>query len=152
MPDPINFDTASPRLGLPLLYAGQSQKEFYVNEAHALIDSLLHGAIENVANTPPATPGAGQTWLVGAAPTADWSGQAGKLASWQGVGWLFTTPRDGMRILNRANGQDMRYFGGWLTPTAATAPSGGSTIDVQARVAISQLISALSAAGVFPAT
>jgi hypothetical protein len=150
MPDPISFDSVSPRFGLPMLFAGQAQKEFYVNEAHSLIDALIHAAIEGVASTPPTSPAEGQSWLVGASPLGAWSGHAGALASWQGGNWLFTSPRDGMRLLDRSNGQDMRFFGSWQSATPPPAPSGGTTIDAQARVAIGQLISALCAAGIFP--
>lgn len=151
MSDPISFDNTSPRFSLPLLYAGQAQKEFHVNEAHALIDSLLHVAIEGEASNPPGTPGNGQSWLVGPSPTGDWAGQAGKVASWQGGNWLFTAPCDGMHILNRANGQNMRFFGSWRMPSAVAAPAGGATVDTEARVAIMQLLTALFVAGIFPA-
>ena len=152
MSDPIPFDSSSPRLGLPMLFAGQSQREFHVNEAHSRIDALLHGAIEGVANAPPASPVDGTSWLVGATPGGDWAGQAGAIASRQAGNWLFTVPRDGIRLLNRATGQDIRFAGGWRMANAPAAPAGGNTIDSQARVAIVQLMTALSTAGIFPAS
>jgi len=150
MSDPISFESASPRFGLPMLFAGQAQKEFFVNEAHALVDALLHGAIEGVAPVPPATPVEGTSWLVDSAPSGAWAGQAGRIASRQGGNWLFTTPRDGMRLLNRTNGQDMRFSGGWQSPARPGEPTGGTTVDSEARVAIGQLLAALCAAGIFP--
>lgn len=151
MSDPISFESTSPRFGLPMLFVGQAQKEFFVNEAHALLDALLHGAIEGVANAPPASPAEGCSWLVDSAPSGEWDGQAGRIASRQGGNWLFTTPCDGMRLLNRESGQDMRYSAGWQAPARPAEPSGGATIDREARVAISQLISALVVVGAFPA-
>lgn len=150
MTDPIPFASASPRFGLPLLFAGQSQKEVFVNEAHVLTDALLHPAIEGEADDPPASPGAGESWLVGGAPTGAWTDHAGELASYQAGGWIFAAPRDGLRVLDRSTGQDIRYLGGWQRPAAPAAPSGGATIDAEARTALAALVAALVAAGVLP--
>lgn len=151
MPNPFAFDSISPRFGLPFLFAGQSQKEAFVNEAHALSDALLHCAIEGEASSPPAAPADGENWLVGASPTDAWTGQAGKLACRQGGNWLFVTPRDGMRVLDRSNGQDRRFRNGWLAPSAPSDPTGGVTVDVEARAAFQALIDKLREAGIFPA-
>ena len=151
MTDPITFDSTSPRFALPLLFAGQAQKEAFVNEAHALTDALLHCAIEGEAAAPPATPVEGPNWLVAASPTGAWAAQQGKIACRQAGNWLFVVPRDGMRILNRSSGQEKHYFAGWQVPVAPATVTGGSTIDTQARAAIADLISALRIAGIFPA-
>lgn len=148
MPDPFSYTSATPRLGLPLLFAGQAQKEFYVNEAHARLDALLHGAIEAEANDPPTAPTEGECWLVGTAPTGEWDGHAGELACREAGTWLFVTPRDGIRLLDRSTGQLKLYRGGWLAPAAPALPSGGATVDVEARTVIGQLISALVEAGI----
>lgn len=146
------FSETSPRFALPLLVAAQAQKEVFVNEAHALTDALLHCAIEGTANTPPTSPAEGTAWLVGTAPTGAWSGQAGNLACRQAGQWLFAVPRDGMRLLNRASGQEMRYFTTWRVPVRPAAPTGGSVIDVQARTAIGAILAALELAGAIPST
>lgn len=98
MSDPIVFEGASPRFALPMLFAGQAQKEVYVNEAHARIDALMHCAIEGLANTAPATPANGTVWLINTAPTGEWAGQAGKLACRQDGMWVFVSPKDGMSV------------------------------------------------------
>lgn len=111
---------------------GQSQKEGFVNEAAARIDALLHGTIEGEASVPPVSPIDGQSWLVGASPTGEWSGHGSKIAARQAGNWLFFEPRDGMRLLNRTNGQEIRYQSGWQAPPRPAAPSGGTTIDAEA--------------------
>ena len=148
MSDPVEFASRSPRYGLPMLFAGQAQKEFYVNEAHALADALLHPAIEGEANTPPDEPADGGCWLVGSSPTEAWSGHAGALASFQAGTWLFVEPRDGMRVLDRSTGQEIRFRRGWQAAGMTHLPQGGGVIDAEARATIDQLVEALIVGGV----
>ena len=149
MPDPL-FDSRTPRLELPLLFAGQSQKEAFVNELAARIDAIVHGAIEAEQAAPPTSPIDGQCWLVAAGASNDWLGQAGKVAARQAGNWLFLTPRDGMKLLNRANGQEIRFSNGWKAASRPVALAGGTTIDAEARAAITALIAVLTTAGVIP--
>ena len=148
MTDPISFPSATPRFAIPLLFAGQSQKEFYVNEAHALTDALLHAACEGEATDPPAAPADGEAWLVGTAATGAWAGEDGKLASYQSGNWLFAAPNDGMRLFDRSTGQLLLFRAGWQRPTTPSGPTGGTTIDAEARTVLADLISALMQAGV----
>jgi len=147
MSNAIIFDTESARFGLPLLFSGQTQKEVYVNEAHAIMDALLHCAIEGVASSAPAGPVDGMNWLIGDNAIGEWEGKSGSLACRQAGGWIYIAPRDGLQILNRATGQICRYFGGWQFPARMNAPTGGGVIDAEARDAIGQLILALQALG-----
>jgi hypothetical protein len=132
------------------IFAGQAQKEIFVNEALARIDVLTDGIVESEENSPPTIPVEGSSWLVGDSPVGDWSGMAGKIAGYQSGQWLFVDPRDGLRITNRATGQIMRRLGGnWQIPVAPSAPSGGTTIDLEARALLEGLIAELRVAGIF---
>ena len=74
MPDPIIFTSVTPHYSLPLLFPGQVQKEFYVNEALSLLDSLIHSSVEGMATTPPLSPSEGDLWLIAAPSQDSWRG------------------------------------------------------------------------------
>lgn len=152
MTDPITFTSATPRYSLPLLFSGQSAKELYVNEAHALTDALLHTACEGEASEPPATPAEGENWLIASGATGEWTGEDGKLASRQSGNWLMAAPRDGMRLFDRSTGQMLLYRGGWQRPAAPNVPSGGAVADAEARAALADLVTVLIDAGIFPSS
>ena len=135
----------------PERIAGQTQKETFVNEMAARIDALLHGAIEGEQAAPPTAPADGLAWLVAAGASGDWTGQSGKIAARQAGNWLFSVPHDGIKLLNRATGQEIRYSGGWKAAARPAAPSGGTVIDSQARSAIAAILTALTSAGIVPA-
>ena len=152
MSDPITFESATPRFALPLLYPGQAQKEVFVNEALAVADAMLHCTVAGESAAPPAAPADGENWLVAAGATGAWAGRDQSLACCQAGNWLFVPPRDGMRIFDLAAGQELLFYGYWRKASLLSEPLGGSVVDGEARAAITQLISALQALGVLPAT
>jgi len=149
MTDPL-FDSRTARFDLPLLFAGQAQKEHSVNELAAMVDALLHIAVESRASAPPPAPIEGQCWLVDTSPSGTWTGKAGMIACWSNGSWIFLPARDGLRVLNRSSGQDLRFAGSWQAPPRPSAPTGGSIVDAESRNAINMLIAALTTAGIIP--
>ncbi|MBS0481886.1 MAG: DUF2793 domain-containing protein [Proteobacteria bacterium] len=145
------FESRTARLDLPLLFAGQAQKEIHVNEALARIDAMLCLAVEGEAARPPASPSDGQAWLIASSPSAEWAGRPGQIAARQSGNWLFFRPQTGMQLLNRANGQMQRFDGAWRIPARPALPSGGATIDVEARNAIVAILQVMTTAGIIPA-
>jgi hypothetical protein len=147
---PVNRNRCAARSTATL--AGQAQKEVHVNEAIERLDALLFLAIESEAAAPPASPADGKSWLIGVSPSGDWSGRAGQIASRQSGNWLFTPPQAGMRLLNKATGQDIRFVTSWNAPAKPTAPSGGTAIDAEARTTIGAILAVLVAVGIVPAS
>ncbi|MGP1283675.1 MAG: DUF2793 domain-containing protein [Parasphingopyxis sp.] len=159
---------ATARLGLPFIQPGQAQKELYHNEALALLDAAVHAAVESRGDdVPPASPSAGQSWIVGAAPTGEWSGRAHDLATWTSGGWRFLAPVEGMRIWRRDTGVFAFWTGtAWrdgeltgnavviegktvvgLQQAAISDPAAGAVVDDEARAAIAAILAALRAHG-----
>ena len=150
MTEPLPFSDTTPRLSLPLLHSAQVNKEVFVNEALAITDALLHCSIEGASDTPPPSAANGESWLVAAEATGEWAGRDNCLACRQSGAWLFIAPRDGMRVFDRSTGQENLFFGFWRKASTLVEPIGGSTVDVEARGSINQLIAAVRALGICP--
>lgn len=154
----------TPRLGLPCLSAGQAQKEFYHNEALLRLDVMVANVVEEEPrNTPPATPAAGTSYIVGPAPTGVWLGKANMIAAFDSYGWRFLNVAEGASFWVRSRGVEARWTGGNWTVGALTAerlviggdqvvgprssaiadPAGGATADAEARAAVGAILSAL---------
>lgn len=161
-------DETTVRLGLPFLAAGQAQKELSHNEALTLLDMTVQPVVVAVgANAPPATPVAGQCWIVGAAPTAAWTGRANAIAGWTAGGWRFLEARAGMAAWSTGDAALARFSGSaWVIGVvqgtqlilggdqvvgsrgpAITTPSSGAVIDVEGRAALGSILSALRSHG-----
>ena len=148
MSDPITFDSVTPRLALPLLFAGQAQKEFTVNEALLRADLALHCTIEDEVAAPPTSPVAGQAWLVATAPTGAFAGHAAAVAGFTANGWRFIAARSGLRVYDKASLCFRHYTDSWQLCVVPATPSGGTTIDQEARAAFGNLLAKLVSAGI----
>lgn len=156
------------RLSLPLLAVAQAQKEVTHNEALAMIDALVQPVVVSVA--PASVPGAptpGQAWIVGTGATGLWSGQDDALAVWTAGGWRFAAAFAGMMVWSLADSMIFRrtasaWLQGALTGRTLTldgaqvvgargaaiaSPSGGSTIDAEARTALAEALDRLRGHG-----
>lgn len=150
MSQPVSFPSTSARHHLPLLFAGQAQKEFFVNEALSRIDALLHPAIIEERSDTPTSPQASDMYLVGPVAAGDWAGREASLAAWQGSHWLFVEPTHGMMVRDLSTDQILRFDGDWQRVGAPAPPAGGTTIDSEARQAIDEIVNALRNFGIFP--
>jgi hypothetical protein len=140
------------RLNLPLLAVAQAAKEMTVNESLTTLDAAVQPVIEAEASTPPASPEIGQGWLVGADPTGAFAGHAGSLAVWTVGGWRFVAPFEGMAVWHRGSGTLVRRrSGNWQSGFAVSVPSGGTTIDNEARAAIEAIVARIRDFGIIAA-
>lgn len=156
-------DDATPRLAMPLLLPEQAQKEMFHNEALAVLDLLVQGAVEAVGVDEPPAAAIGQCWIVGETPAGAWVGQAGAVACLTAGGWRFAAPFAGLQLWSRADGCEARFDGAaWRIGdlrgqrvvidevqvlgrrgAAIADPSGGATIDAEARDSIAAILTIL---------
>jgi uncharacterized protein DUF2793 len=158
----------SARFSLPFLLPGQAQKEVFHNEALAIVDAALHPSVEEgPLAAPPAGPDEGKCWIAAAAATGEWAGHDHDVACWTGGGWRFVAPIAGMLAWNADTGCWLHWTGAaWSDGSLPAArftiggqqvvgprlpdvpnPSGGTTIDAEARAALGAIIATLKSHG-----
>jgi hypothetical protein len=158
---------ATARLNLPLMAAGQSQKEVTHNEALLRIDLLVQAVVMSGPQAvPPANPVEGQSWIVGKSPTGIWVGKEDYLVQWTRNGWLAAPPFEGLSVWAVTGSRGWRYVAGrWSDVLEASSvriagkqvigpqqppiaiPQGGTNPDLEARAAIVLVINALRTHG-----
>ena len=158
----------TPRWALPFLFAGQAQKEMFHNEALVRIDALVHGVAQSAdLASPPVAPEIGQCWIIADGATGAWDGNDGAVALWTEGGWRFIAAQAGLWLLvvdrdhalhhdgsawrggaERSDGlyiDDVKVVG--ARQPGIPAPTGGVTIDSEARNSIALILAALRAHG-----
>lgn len=152
------------RFSLPLLQAGQAQKELTHNECIQALENRIGPVVEGAPiNAPPTSPIVGHQYLVGSLPTGDFGGQAGSLATWTEGGWLFSPPHERFTVLDRLSGLAWTFEGSaWRSGVikarevmidgkkvlgsrqpAVQAPAGGTVIDQEARSTIEAILNVM---------
>lgn len=149
MSNTANYTSTTARHSLPLLFAGQAQKEFVVNEALARLDLLTQPNVVDERADPPTSVVAGDCYLIAANATGEWAGHDGALAGWDGTQWTMVAPKQGMLIRDSSQATWLIFSDGWQRLAAPAEPSGGSVVDVEARDALANLLSALKEFGIF---
>ena len=116
-------------LQISLVEQSQAQKEITINQAIIRLDTMLNtGAKSRYISTPPTSPANGDLYIVGNSPTADWAGQAGKLAYFDEI-WRFITPNEGIKLW--VNDEDLTaiYDGtNWLLDGVVTQSGSSYTL------------------------
>ena len=147
---------------------GQASKEFFHNEALRKVDVAVGAAVDGIGgNAPPASPADGQCFILGAGPTGAWAGHALAIAGYAAGGWRFVEAVAGLTALDNASGQVAVFDGtAWELGTVKGAkleiagnqlvgprlaaianPSGGATVDAEARTAIVAILGRMRAHG-----
>ena len=156
------------RFRLPLLAAGQAQKELTHNEALSLIDLAMGRTVESVAlASPPTSPEPGQCWIVASGGEGAWVGRDHAIAGWTASGWRLLDPFEGLICWVSDIQHCVRFDGfSWIAQgarldgfyvgeqrvvgtrqPAIANPGGGATADPEARAAINAMLDALRAHG-----
>lgn len=77
--------------------------------------------IAQSVNPPGVEPNTGDRYLVGTGATGAWAGNDDAVAEWTGSFWDFTTPTEGMRLLNADTDNVMEWDGGaWVVAVDST--------------------------------
>lgn len=148
MTEPIAFPANSENLGLPLLFAGQAQKEFFVNQALAILDAYSQGAVLASLTEPPVNAADGECYRITAPAEGPWQLHPDHVAIRIGDAWHFVAPAEGALLFDRAVGQYLCFRSGWRAANAPDLPGGGTVIDAEARSALLQLVESLQAVGI----
>lgn len=90
MSNPLNFSSTTQNIGLPLLIAGQAQKEFFVNQALDILDTLHPHAVVASQAAPPQSAVDGDCFRVTAPATQAWEGCESHLAVRVSGDWLLS--------------------------------------------------------------
>ncbi|MEM7068540.1 MAG: DUF2793 domain-containing protein [Pseudomonadota bacterium] len=121
------------RLKLPYIMPSQAQKHVTHNEALRMLDAVVHLVVDAFGtNDPPASPQAGEQYMVGESPTGDWFDHGNEIAVFIDGAWIFFEPRDGWMAWSKPEGQLVVYTGDAWEPVANGATQDFTKLGINA--------------------
>lgn len=151
------MDETSARLKLPLLVAGQGQKEITHNEALIMLEWFAAPTVLSRTELSPVNISDGNAWLVPEGASGEWQGHDGRVALRWSNGWRYLNPPDGLSVyVIDERSRVFRADNAWNEEVVLSAPHagvqmpvGGTVVDQQARNTLNELIEALENLGIF---
>lgn len=140
----------TPTLKMPYIMPSQAQKHVTHNQSLEILDAVVQlSVLSKAAAAPPGDPVEGDRYIVGAAPTGAWNGQAGRIAVARPGGWAIVAPRAGW-IAWIADEEALALFDGtdWVDAVAAGL-NPVALVGVNATADAGNRISVASAASLF---
>jgi hypothetical protein len=112
------------RLDLPYIMPSQAQKHVTYNDALRMLDCLVQPVVKSrTLSAPPASPAAGDGYIVAAGSADAWAGKENSVACFVDGAWQFFTPAAGWQFYDAGAGERIVFTGtGWIS-----ADAGGST-------------------------
>lgn len=107
-------------LGLPFILPAQAQKHVTHNAALSILDAVVQLSVQSMTDpVPPASPAAGARHILPASAGGAWAGQeAGTLAVWDGLAWVFYAPVLGWRAWVEDTSEEVVFDGTeWRVPS-----------------------------------
>ncbi len=144
----VSFPSATPKFALPLLFSGQAQKEFFLNHSFSVVDALLQISVMDSISTPPLVSSEGECYRVTSPADGEWTGHEDEIAVFISGAWTYVAPSQGMTVYDRNIGASIHYDSSWQTAIEPGLPTGGTTVDAEARLALEELILALKTIGI----
>ncbi len=147
MAEPLVFSSSSSNFQLPLLFAGQAQKEPFINQSFAMIDALMSRVIIGVSTDPPLNAVDGEAYLVDGPASLEWTNMEDAIALRIAGAWHFANPIEGMTLFDKGTGRLLVYRSNWVSASEPPAPIDGNVIDIEARATLTDLINELKLIG-----
>ena len=143
--------SATPRLDLPFLQAGQALKNITHNEALLRLDAGLYLSCSDMAaNNLPSDPAENLVLLMSQTPETALTHQAGQIAVFTSGRWMWFTPKAGWSLWDVTD-ETLCIFNGtaWVKPFPDTAPENLSHLGLNATANPAQRLALSSETSLF---
>lgn len=128
--------SVTPRIGAPVLTAGQAVPETTVNEITRYIEAVAARVVVDKDLTAPAgTEADGDCFIVAASPTGAWTGKAKYIAVKVSTAWVFIAPFAGLTFFVQDEAVNYRYSGSAWTAVASGGTAASLDYDTDVTLA-----------------